>query len=170
MFFCCFQFLQTGPLCPLVRGQEEKEVEAQLLPKVTDRQTDRQCVNLHFPTVPESPDLTAHARSLKGSILHSPQLDLRRLSLSSVGSEPGDLLLEDVGTGTGEAPPCEFGIYQFLLLVSLHSSGTSCFSFLQLLLCLFQPWLWLLLVEVILKVRGCYSFKRSWRQAVPLVW
>ena len=54
-------------------------------------------------TVPESPDLTAHARSLKGSILHSPQLGPRTLSLSSI--ESGDLLLEDVG-GIGDMPPC----------------------------------------------------------------
>ena len=60
-----------------------------------------------YCVVPASPDLTAHARSLKGSILHSPQLDIRRLSLSSHDSDIGDMLLEGIGLGPGDVPACK---------------------------------------------------------------
>ena len=59
---------------------------------------DAYCVYLCFffvNSVPRSPDLTDHARSLRGTVLHSPVIDPRRLSLAS---DPGDLCLEDTGS------------------------------------------------------------------------
>ena len=47
-----------------------------------------------FISVPDSPDLASHVRSLRGTVFELSGQDPRRLSQ---GSEQGDIVLEDTG-------------------------------------------------------------------------